>query len=106
MKFGSVLPAIGLAAGILVATAVSLWSSRSLAWALAGPAVLSVTVLLAARSNRSSIPAAIMAGGLFLAGTIVALADRSSVPMMMPILGACAVAVLPPRRCVSYAGPA
>ncbi len=88
-----------LAAGILVATAISLRSERSLLWALAGPAMLSATIVfVSAMERRSRVTAMVIAIGLFLSAAIVAVADASHVSMMMPILGACSVAVLLPQR--------
>jgi len=96
----SLVPSLLLAAGVLVATLISLRSSSSLLWALAGPFALAATLVVVASiaSQQASAPAWIMGGSLFLAGAIVALADAASVPLMMPILGACAAVVLMPRR--------
>jgi hypothetical protein len=109
-RFRSLVPSLLLAAGILGATAVSLWSATSLAWALAGPLALAVVVIAAkAVSNRllsradSYVPAMIMAGGVFASGAMVAFGDPASMPMFMPILGACTAMVLTPRRCVAPA---
>lgn len=101
----SVFPALLLAAGILAATAVSLLSSTSLAWALAGPAILMGTIVAAVAMVERAVSgrAMILGGGVFLACAIVAFADASSVPMMMPILGACAGVALVPKRCVARA---
>lgn len=104
-RFRALLPALLLAAGILGATALSLSSATSLAWALAGPLALAI-VVLAARwlGNRLLVrtdsyrSAMILAGAVFVAGALVAFADASSVPMLMPILGACAATVLVSRR--------
>lgn len=105
MKRNSVFPPLLLAAGVLAATAVSLLSSTSLAWALAGPAILMGTIVLAVAMVERVVSARtmILGGGVFLAGAIVAFADASAVPLMMPILGACAGVALVPRRCVARA---
>lgn len=107
-RFRSLVPSLLLAAGILGATALSLLSATSLAWALAGPLALAVVVIASkALDNRlmsradSYGAATIMAGGVFAGGAIVAFGDPSSVPMMMPILGACTAVVLTPRRCAA-----
>ena len=104
MNFRSLFPAMLLAAGVLAATAVSLSSSRSLAWALAGPAILMATILAAgAMEDRVvSVRTMILGGAVFVAGAIVGFTDPSSVPAMMPILGTCGVAVLAPRRCIAH----
>ena len=105
----SLLPALLLAAGCLVATAVATWSSRSLALALAGPVVLAVTIVAAGAVRRrllsqpqSYVADAIMAGAVVASGAIVAVVEPSSVILMMPILSACAaMTLLPKRRCAA-----
>ena len=105
----SLLPALLLAAGCLLATAVSLWSSRSLAWALAGPALLALTVVAAGALRRriesrpqSYTADAIMGGAVIASGAMVAVVDPSHVILMMPILSACAATTLvTKRRCAA-----
>jgi hypothetical protein len=88
-----------LAGGILLATAVSLWS------ALGGLSLLIVTILatgaLADRllsRTHSLHNAMIHAGGVVVAGAIVTLTDASMVPLLMPVLGASALTLLTPRK--------
>jgi hypothetical protein len=92
------VPYLLLAAGILGATGISLLSSRSLAWALAGPLLLAATVVvsrvvenrLLSRSD-STVSAFILAATVLVAGAVVAVSDPASVSKLLPILGACAV---------------
>jgi hypothetical protein len=92
-----------LAAVILGATALSLLSARSLVWALAGPLVLAAGVIVARmihfHSTRVDAVSIVIGAGLLASATIVALVDRASVPMMMPILAASASAAFLQRNC-------
>jgi hypothetical protein len=105
----SLLPALLLAAGCLGATAVAVWSSRSLVLALAGPVVLAATIIAAGAVRRrllsrpqSYVADAIMAGAVVASGALVAVVEPSSVILMMPILSACAaMTLLPKRRCAA-----
>jgi hypothetical protein len=102
--FKSLLPALLLAAGILIASAVSLLSARSWVWAMAGPVLLGVFVIASkALSNRvlartdSYRVAILMALAVVVAGAIVAFADSAAVPLLMPILGGSAAVTLTPQ---------
>lgn len=96
----SLLPAVLLAAGTLAATAVSVWGP----WALAGPAVMAVTVVATGAVRGRLAADAIMGGAVLAAGAIVAAVDPSAVVMMMPILSACAATTLiAKRRCAAAA---
>ncbi len=103
----SLVPPLLLAAGILAATAVSLRSSESFAWALAGPFVMAATVVgfrRRAHSRRQRFATVLVSSAIFIAGAIVAVADPAGVPLMMPILGACAAMPLFPRACAAAGG--
>ena len=88
-----------------MSSAVSLLNARSFPWALAGPFLLAVMVMTAGGMRTDSrVKAVILGSAVFIAGAIVAVADHASVPMIMPILGACAaVSVIPPERACSRA---
>lgn len=102
-NFRSLVPALLLAAGIVSATAVSLWS------ALGGLSLLIASILTTgAMADRlltrtySLRAAMIHAGAVVVAGAIVAITDASMVPMLVPILGASAVTLLAPqKRCAA-----
>ena len=100
-------PNILLAAGLLVSTAISVWSSDAGWWVLSGPLLLALTLVaadvLAARSrgiSRGPSWSAVISGlSLVLACTLIALLEPAQVAMMLPILGGgVAVAVLSPDR--------
>jgi hypothetical protein len=106
----SLAASLVLAGGILAGTAVSLMSARSLSWALAGPAVLAMAVVASVVIRNRVHPQGsavvwIMAGTVVIAGGIVALSDPSSVPILMPILGASTVVALTTRRTCVTASP-
>ena len=98
------LPAVLMAAGFLAATAVSLASGRSFAWAMAGPLMLAATLFAVNALRHRELPPkhwygdAILGAAIVAAGAIVALADPAFVPSLMPILGTCAAFTLVPGR--------
>lgn len=102
------LPAVALAVGILVATAIAAFTQASFGSAIAASLVLACAIVLASRlaqttgapATSESRVAAYAAGAVVLAAGIVALVDPASVAMMLPILGGGAVVVLGERpRC-------
>ncbi|HEX7828005.1 MAG TPA: hypothetical protein VF787_00035 [Thermoanaerobaculia bacterium] len=102
--FKSLLPPMVFAAGILIASAVSLLSARSWVWAMAGPVLLGVFIIAAkALSNRllaradSYRVAILMAIAVVLASAIVAFSDLSDVKLLLPVLGASAAVTLTPQ---------
>ncbi|MBV9496657.1 MAG: hypothetical protein JOZ54_20605 [Acidobacteria bacterium] len=93
MRKRPLLPELLLAAGIMGATALSLPSARSWAWAMVGPVALAATIVGVSalrRGGRVQAPDFILAAAVILGGVIVAAADLGAVPIIMPILGASA----------------
>jgi hypothetical protein len=107
-RLRSAFPALLLAAGILLATAVSVSIRNQPEWALAGPLVLGGAIV-AARflANRLSVlktsyvPAMIIGAAMVTAGSMVAVADPKLVPLLMPVLGVSALPMLQARVCVA-----
>lgn len=107
-RLRSASPALLLAAGILVATAIAVSVRNQPAWALAGPLLLGGAILaarwlanrLSSRSD-SYVPAMIMGAAMVAAGAMVAIVDPKLVPMLMPVLGASALPVLQAKACAA-----
>lgn len=88
-------PALLLALGIIVATALAVWAADSLWLVLVGPLLLALAIVgadalgshLRGQSLAPSLGALMLATTLLAACLILALADPAGVAPMIPILG-------------------
>lgn len=96
-------PAVLLALGILVATAVAVWAADSVWLVLTGPLLLALAIVgadaldsgLRGQSFVPSVGALVLGMAFLMACLTLALADPAGVAPMIPILGGtCAGAVI------------
>jgi hypothetical protein len=97
--WNTLLPALVLAAGVIVSTLLTKLTVDQGGWVLLGPALMAAALVGAARTaGTAGRMAGLLAAALVLGAIVVALRDPQRLAALMPVLGAVTAAPLVTMR--------